>query len=399
MAYRDDILALSPAHLYIFDGDYVDTVAANNGTNSGFAASSSITEDATNSVRCSVKSQRVTIPDSALINGARSAKGVGGWVRLNSVQLPPKSIYGEGSTSQQFRFVMWAGNTLMLDIVDGADVYQAYSDRVLQPNRTYHIFALARGGAEFELYVDGVLQSVTNPSPPVFTNTTVDSGLPIEFGDPAGATEVGNATVLLNGAEACDYAYWAHFADANVPTGAQIREELFEKGAVPEVTITNQAGLDALANTVRPDVPLCIRVDVAGSLTLTADNVTFDPLASIHVQYTGTGTLTWINTNGSNASIGSAPNGTINLVTPATLTVNDLVAGSEIRFFEAGTTNEIAGVESSGTSFGTSTQVSAVDIRIMRQGYQYKVVKNVDMTQGNVSVVAGQIVDRQFRNP
>ena len=398
MAYRDDILALSPAHLYIFDGDYVDTVAANNGINSGFAASTSITEDATSSVRCSVKSQRVTIPDSTPINGALTGKGVGGWVRLNSVQLPPKSIYGEGTTTQQFRFVMWAGNTLMLDIVDGTDIYQAYSDRVLQPNRTYHIFGLVKTSGEFELYVDGVLQSITNPSPALYSNRNVDSGTPCEYGDPAGTTEVGNATVLLNGAEACDYAYWAHFANADVPTGTQIREELFEKGAVPEVTITNQAGLDALANTVRPDVPLCIRVDVAGDLTLVADNITFDPLSSIHVQYSGTGTLTWINTNGSNASIGSAPNGTINLVNPATLTVTDLVAGSEIRFFEAGTTNEIAGIESSGTSFGTSTQVSAVDIRIMKQGYQYKVVRNIDMTQGNVSVVAGQVVDRQFRN-
>ena len=197
------------------------------------------------------------------------------------------------------------------------------------------------------------------------------------------------------------YSNWATFSGANAAlTDAEVREELFEKGAIPDITVTNQTQLDAIASSVRPNVPLAIRVDVAGSISLTADNITFDPLCSIHVQYTGSGTLTWINNNGSDASIGSTTGGgIINFVNPATLTLSPLVANSEVRIYEAGTTNEVAGIENSGTSFVTSVNVSAVDVVIHSLDYQYVRVTNVDMSQGNVSLPISQILDRQYENP
>ena len=70
-----------------------------------------------------------------------------------------------------------------------------------------------------------------------------------------------------------------------------------------------------------------------GNLTLNADNITHNQYASIHVQYMGTGTLTWNNTNGSDASIGSTPNGgTITFVesVPVKVTVLDASDFSEI---------------------------------------------------------------------
>lgn len=80
-----------------------------------------------------------------------------------------------------------------------------------------------------------------------------------------------------------------------------------------------------------------------------ADNITFDPLSSIHVQYTGTGTLTWVNDNGADASIGSTPNGgTLIIADRQTLTVtvkdaatSAVVVGARV-FIEADTGGDLA---------------------------------------------------------
>ena len=94
-------------------------------------------------------------------------------------------------------------------------------------------------------------------------------------------------------------------SDADL-TDTEIRETLFELGALAGTTISSgsesamQTSLDALADTVRGNEPLNIRVEEVtgdGDLTLSADNITHDDLASIHVQYLGSGTLTWQNTN------------------------------------------------------------------------------------------------------
>lgn len=400
MAYRDDITALGADHLWRLDGtDLTDSIGTANGTGTGMTTGSPCCEDVTNAAQSNGTGDRIVVTPAAPMNTTTAARYIGGWVRMSAVQLPPKSIFGMGTSSQQFRFVMWAGNTMMLDIVDGSDVYQAFSDRVFQPGRDYHVMGFLNTNGTFGMTVDGVLQSVTEPSDSLFaTSDWVPPTGSYEFADPAGGTEVGNATVLLNGPVNANYNCWASFDSALTVT--QIREELFEKGALPDVTITDQAGLDGLASTVRPDVPLCIRVDAAGSISLTADNVTFDPLASIHVQYTGTGTLTWTNTNGADASIGSTPNGgTINFVNPATLTVSELELNTEVRYYESGTTNEVAGVENSGTSFSSTVGVSTVDIVLISLDFEIKRVANVDMTGGDVTVVAGQFFDRNYENP
>ena len=164
-----------------------------------------------------------------------------------------------------------------------------------------------------------------------------------------------------------------------------------------------QSSLDAFQNTTRPNVPLAIRIEAVsgdGDLTLNVNNIVFDPLSSIHVQYMGTGTLTLVNIGSSNTSIKSTPNaGTVTIVTPKVLTVTDLVANSEVRVYEAGTTTELGGVENSGTEFTlTLAENNPIDIRILSIGFQNKAIKNV-ATTSDVTVVAGQIVDRQYENP
>ena len=412
MTYLTDLLTLSPDHLWDFDGDFVDSVNGANGVNAGFTVVGNIVEGVSNSVRCNTVNDRVTVANTATITGAFDRKAIGGWVRLSALQLPPKSIYREGTTGTQLNFVLWAGNNLMLDVVSGTDVFQAYSNNVLVPNRTYHVFAKVEGtsyGNSFALYVDGVKQGLTEPASGVLGVATIAGRGDPTWGDPAGGTEVGNATVLLNGPETCRYQYWAGFiAGPAQLTDTEIREVLFEKGAFPSEIITTgteaqmQTQLDTLASSVRGDQPLNIKIEPVnggGDLTLIADNITHNPLASIHVQYTGTGTLTYINNNGSNASITSTPNGgTIAVVTPANLTVSPLIANTEVRVYNSATGIEIGGVENSTTSFSVLIEASTVDVVIHKEDYVYLRVDNLVMSDGDVFLPVSQQFDRGYRN-
>jgi hypothetical protein len=402
MAYIDDILTLNPEHVWEFDGNYTDSVGSSNGTNGGFSVTSALCEDVINSVECNATSDRVSIPQTNDIDALATAKALGGWLRMSSIQLPPKSIYREGATGNQYNITMWSGNKIMLDIVSGTNVVQAFSDRVLKPNRIYHVFTRFVGNDVFALYIDGVKQAITEPNTGKPTFANIGSRTAAEFGDPSGTTEVGNATVILNGARNGRYNFWTSFfnASATALTDTQIRETIFEKGVLPSVVVNNQSDLDALANTLRPDEPLNIRIaDNGGDLTLQANNITHDPLASIHIQWMGTGVLTYVNNNGSNASIISTPNGgNINLVNPAILNVSPLIAGSEVRVYESGTTNELSGIESSSTNFLALIQSSTVDVVVLSIGFLNIKVKGIDMTQGDVQLPINQRIDRQSLN-
>jgi len=372
MAYIDDILALSPEHIWEFDGNFNDSVGTSNGTNAGFS------------------------------NNTAPLCEIGGWIRLNSIQLPPKSIYREGTTGNQYNITLWAGNKIMLDIVSNTNVIQGFSNIVLKPNRVYHVFTKFIGNSFFGLYIDGVLQAVTEPSSGIPNFANIGNRTAAEFGDPSATTEVGNATVILNGSENCRYNFWVSFINttAFALTDTIIREVLFENGVLPSVTVTNQSDLNTLSNTLRPDEPLNIRVADNGSdLTLIADNITHDSLASIHIQWMGSGRLTYINTNGSNASIISTPNGgVVNIVNPAILNVSPLIPGSEVRVYNAGTTTELAGIENSLTNFSTFIQASNVDVVILSIGFLNIKVKGIDMTQGDVELPVNQRIDRQYLN-
>lgn len=124
-----------------------------------------------------------------------------------------------------------------------------------------------------------------------------------------------------------------------------------------------------------------LTIPVAGILNLTAPaNMTFDPLASIHIQFMGTGTLNWTNNATSQASIGSTPNGgTINFINPTTFTINGLINGCEIRLYDNETpadgshNTELAGVESNvGTSFAYnhSGTTNTIKVQMLAAGYK-----------------------------
>lgn len=411
MAYADDISALGAEHLYRFDGNANDSIGTVNGTASGVAFTGTpICEDASNSMTTGSTSARLTIPDTNVITEVKSRKAFCGWFMTTAVQQPPTRIYGEGGTAQSISINLGFGNSLLFEVDLDGDAKQIFGDTDLVPNRAYHV-ALVFMGTDFrnkvECYLDGVRQLDTQDDVPDVT--TIAARTPAVFGQSSVSVAIGSTELVQVSPVSGIYNYWAFFDgnDANL-SAADVRQELFEKGALPDTTVTSgsqsamQTQINALASSVRPNKPLCIRINAVsgdGNFTLSANNITFDPLASIHVQYMGTGTLTWINNNGSNASIGSTPNGgTVTFQNPKTITVSDLIAGSEVRIYEAGTTTELGGVETSGTSFALTVSVAAVDVRILSTIYNIKAVKNISMAD-DVSLVAGQVPDRQYENP
>jgi hypothetical protein len=384
MAYSEDIDALNPDHRWEFNGnEAVDQVGLVNGTPTGMVSATAISEDVANSIQSNaIAGDRIALVTTTDINNSvQSRKAVGGWFNVSKINPHPVSIYNEGVNSLTYHLVMALGNAIMFEVVESAVSLQAFGI-ALVPNRNYHLYTEYQGTAfddRIRLYIDGVLTEEVV----VGVADLAARGIP-EFADPSITVGVGGDVILLQAPVNGSYNQWATWSNKTLPTALEIREELFEKGALPEVTITNQAGLDVLAGTLRGNFPLCIRVNVAGSISLTADNITFDPLASIHIQYNGSGTLTWTNTNGSKASIGSViGGGAINFVNPATLTILGVINGAEVRIYDDEIPNnnnydaELDGIESNiGTSFSFAHGGSAntIIIQMLATGFVEEIV-------------------------
>lgn len=410
MAYRDDIIALGANHLWRFDGDLNDSIGSLNFANSGgVLTGAQICEDTSASYETNGTADTATAASDSSVQDVTQDYCYAFWFRTNAIQQPPCRVLGDGGQTVNNSLLLGFGNSIVAEADCDPDVIQVGSDTALVALRPYHLALVFRdiggGSSQLELYLDGVSQGTADVADVM---NSARGGFAIGGATNSTTYTIGGSAFQLVSPVNGNYSMLATFTGANVPTSTEIREELFEKGVRPGVTITSgtqaamQTQLDALASSVRPNEGLNIRVEAVtgdGDLSLSADNVTHDALASAHVQYMGTGTLTWTNTNGSNASIGSTPiGGSINFVTPAVLTVAPLVVGSEVRFYESGTPTELAGIETSGASFSSTVNAASVDVVVHKEDYQHIRVRAVDMSGGDVSVPIAQIFDAQYEN-
>ncbi len=130
--------------------------------------------------------------------------------------------------------------------------------------------------------------------------------------------------------------------------------------------------------------------DTAGAYTLAAgSNVN-------EVTNSSGGTIDLV-VNSSLVVTNTGPN--INIIAPPKqLTLTGLQAGSEVRIYEAGTLNEIAGQETINSGiFTTPVEVPSVDIVVLSLGFQNLRLTSVDTTADAVLPIQ-QIADRQYRN-
>lgn len=320
MAYRDDITALGANHLYPCDANLNDIIGTLNFTNSGGVFTGpAICEDISASYVTSTTSDTATAVSDPTIQDITVDYCYCLWFRTTAIQQPPCRVFGDGDQTVNNTFFLGFGNSIVCEVDCDPTVIQVGSDTAIAVNRSYHIALVFRdiggGSSELEFFLDGVSQGTATVAD---VNSIGRVGMRIGGVTNVSSYSIGGSAFQLVSPVDGQYAMIATFTNTDVPTNAEIRNELFEKGAIPGTTIPSgsqsamQAALDALASSVRPNEPLNIRVEAVvgdGDVTLTADNITHDPLASAHVQYMGTGTLSWINDNGSNASIGSTPNG------------------------------------------------------------------------------------------
>ena len=404
----------NPDHWWKLDGDYDDFAGANpmNTTNvepNGFS-NTEISEGTTRSWR--VQGGRRECANSSSMNTTVTQNRLmGGWIRVGGISTQFSCLYEEGGGVNNLAFFLGIGNTLIAQLADtGDDNVQAFSNVSLEPGRDYHIlfkFSYTDGSNRFDLYLDAVQQTSTSGNPLTSTNLDAHSG-DISFGGPGGNLEVGGTDVLFNRQEDTYYSNWVTYS---TETDQELIDKLFKRGAIPTYTITSdtqagmQAQLDALSGTNVPNAPLSLRIEGesgGGALDLTLTDFVFNDLTTITVEYRGEAPLSITNLGTSNLTSDRlfTPNGaTVTILNPAQLTLSGLVAGTEVRVFEAGTINEVAGVEASGTSETFQLLgIPLVDIAIAKVDYVFQRLEGVD-TSASVSLPIQQRFDRNYNNP
>lgn len=409
MAYSDKLVSLSPDHLHTFNNALTDTgaVGTHVWTNGGTAFSTVLTSrDSTHSLTTNGTGDTLT-GTSLLTVGGNPSKQVSFWYKCSAIQGPPTLIYSEGGATAGAALLLWAGNNVMLQVWDnaGAILKQIYCDKPLSVNRNYHLsfkYEDSTLGDFVEFLIDGVVQSSSNNNVGIGQAITAYSGVPFMGKMTAGTIPVGDGQVLLVAPVSGYVSNWCSWT--NPPSESDFYNTVFGAGAIPEYTITSgtesnmQAQIDALTATVCGDFPLSILVEEVaggGDLNLSANNITFSASSSSHVRYDGAGTLYWTNAGGSDASIKT---GNVSFLNPYTLTLTNVKTDTEIRVFEAGTTNEVAGQETVTTgTFSAVISVPLVDVRIVSLNYKITSFKSLSINK-NVSIKLEQFYDNNYRN-
>ncbi|WZE63617.1 hypothetical protein PANI_CDS0098 [Maribacter phage Panino] len=410
LTYTDAILSLSPDHKWTFDNNFTDSIAGLSWTmrnGSSLFTAQPLTRGRT--LSWTIDSQGIEGgPDNStnINSGVISTRTMGGWIRISQVQDSFVMFYEEGGGINNIAFFMGMGGILIAQLADtGDDNVHAYSDFPLEPNRNYHILFRFdyNGTGRFELLIDGVVQSSSFGNP--LSSTDLDSHTgDIAFGDSTDSLEVFGTDINFPVATTSYYQDWHTWT--TFITDNQAREILFEQGVRGDVIIFSdteinmQTAFNAYTDTIQPnsDCNFIIQSCTDGDFTLNADNIILSESSSIHVQYLGVDVLSMVNLNGSNFSKVSVINGgTVNIVNPAVLTISGLQPQTEIRIFEADTTNEVAGINSATGTWSTSLQIPLVDISLISLGFQNLRVKNVN-TSSNTLVPVTQEIDRQYLN-
>ena len=422
MAYGDDIDNLGADHRWDFDGNSNDAVGSANGTDTTMAYTGSpLTKDATNSATMNARTDRVSIPTTTTINNsAQARKAVCGWFMVDSVELPTCRIYGEGNDTTNFQFLILPGNSIVFEVRDGATwQIQIYSDIALEADRIYHLCGILEGNAygnEVRFYIDGVEQTAAIPTDRQPDDASLASRGVAEFGDPAGTVGINGATLVMDGpgdnrtTEQVINAYYQHWAawgdeaDA-VLTDTEVRETLFERGALAENTVSSgtESAMQTTVDSYGTQTNAACNIEVeavtgGGDFELDFDQ-TFSDLASIHVRYNGTAdTLKVRKVSGSNldANKVSAPfGGSIEVVTEVdvTVTVRDAKTKTVIEGARVLLEADTGGPLTVGTDIlSTTTNVSGVATTTfdwsLNQPVTGKVRKGSTSTyykQGNIS--------------
>lgn len=147
------------------------------------------------------------------------------------------------------------------------------------------------------------------------------------------------------------------------------------------VTVASQADLNKIETTAFTNNTIAITVDVAGDITLTPQSKLTFIDNTVDINYTGTGTLTWVNANGTNASTETSATGAVTFVDPGTgILFSSVEDGSQVVVYETGTTTELHRTASSTggqVDWDTTGDQGNVDYTIRKAGKVFIRATNV----------------------
>ena len=129
--------------------------------------------------------------------------------------------------------------------------------------------------------------------------------------------------------------------------------------------------------------------DTAGTYVITTSNIN-------EVINTSGGTVEILLGVNSTITTNTGPNINIS-VPPSVLTLTGLQPNTEIRVYETGTTNLLAGVENSTTVFTASIDVDIVDVVILALEYVYQRLNAVD-TSSDTTLPIQQRFDQNYES-
>jgi hypothetical protein len=175
----------------------------------------------------------------------------------------------------------------------------------------------------------------------------------------------------------------------NLSTGSRV----ITKGAnINGINVTGDLMIsgDSVTTFEGLNIGGALMFDTAGTYTITTSNIE-------EVINTSGGTVEILLGVNSNINVNTGPNINI-LIPPSVLTLTGLQPGTEVRVYETGTINELAGVESSTTVFTASIDANSVDIVILALQYVYLRLNAVD-TSSDTTLPIQQQFDQNYENP
>lgn len=351
--YQEALGNLSPAfqHYWTFQNTYADEVGTATANNSSGGtptfSTTPIVKGDTHSLLLNGTTEYISCADQSDMNTSSSAtrRMMSGWIMMDRITQAVSVVWEEGAQVNNYAWLIGFGNSLMIQFADdGGDYVQIYFPVTLTPNRPYHVYMEFNGSGQNGGVCRGLLDGIPNvlSNGNTWEQTTFPShsgniswgheGVEnLQVGDSRG---VDNVDIAFATPVAC---YYAHFISLqnNEYSDTQIREQMFEKGALSTVTIANgteaamQALVDAQAETLFTDYPCAIEIGACldGEFEITLDNITFEDRVSMQIRYMGADTLTLVLENGSEIDadkIGAPYGGTVEIINSPTLTVTVL---------------------------------------------------------------------------
>ena len=348
-----------PDHYWPMNNAYTDEAARGgvnrpfNNVQTGtpdFVTTPLMTRNTTHTFRINQAVESSEVADSVYTNitNAHSARCIGGWVHFVNNQLTPGTFMEEGGGVNNYYFIMEPNGRVVINIADDGDYKaQRSADFQFATGRTYHVMLDSDQAAApkvFDLWVDGVKSTAPLAGSLGTASTMVTHSGDWSFGDADSNLDTGGVDIAYAAAYTMYYSHWGTWSNTGggAPlTEAQIRDNLFRKGALPEHTIgadteaNMQTDIETYDSQTHADVPLTYDVeDVTGGgdLELTITDQIWPDEVKFQIRWLGSGTLTIRNSGTSNivASKCWGPvGGTITVIETASIdiTVKDINTG------------------------------------------------------------------------